>query len=105
MGGSAWQVASPESQRLDSGRLDAWCEELAERGTQSLLVVRNDRIVCEWYAPGRGPAQRHYTASLAKALVGGMSMLLALADGRIDVDDPAHKYIPAWKCHVAAKIS
>ena len=97
MKGFVWQTASPESQRMDAGRLDALCEGLAARGTQSLLVIRNDRIVCEWYAPGRGPSQRHYTASLAKALVGGMSLLLALADGRMDVDDPAHKYIPAWK--------
>jgi len=82
---------------MDAARLDAMCDELAERGTRSLLIVRRDRIVYEWYAPGRDASQRHYTASLAKTLVGGMSLLLALADGRMDVDDPACKYIPAWR--------
>ena len=92
-----WQVVAPESQRMAQARLDALCDGLAARGTKSLLVIRHDRIVYEWYAPGHGPDKRHYTASLAKALVGGMSLLLALDDGRMDVDDPACKYIPAWR--------
>ena len=92
-----WQMVSPESERMDRARLDDLCGTLAARGTKAFLVVRHDRIVYEWYAPGHGPSCRHYTASLAKALVGGMSLLLALNDGRIDVDDPACKYIPAWK--------
>ncbi len=92
-----WQTVYPESQRMDGRRLEAMRDTLAERGTRSLLVVRNDEILHEWYAPGRGRTARHYTASLAKALVGGMSLLLALADGRMDVDDPACKYIPAWR--------
>jgi CubicO group peptidase (beta-lactamase class C family) len=93
----AWRRASPESQRMGSDRLDALRDALAERGTRSLLIVRRDRIVYEWYASGRDAARRHYTASLAKALVGGMSLLLALADGRMGVDDPACRYIPAWR--------
>jgi CubicO group peptidase (beta-lactamase class C family) len=41
----------------------------------------------------------HYTASLAKALVGGMSLLLALNDGRLRVDDPVCRYVPRWRDH------
>ncbi|HDY87441.1 MAG TPA: hypothetical protein ENH82_04905, partial [bacterium] len=52
-----------------------------------------------WYAPGHGQKKRHGTASLAKALVGGMSLMLALNDGNIAVDDLACKYIPQWKDH------
>jgi len=36
----------------------------------------------EWYAPGWDADKKHGTASLAKALVGGMSLVLALDDGR-----------------------
>jgi CubicO group peptidase (beta-lactamase class C family) len=61
------------------------------------LVVRNGRIVYEWYSPDSGPNKRHGTASLAKALVGGVSLMLALQDSRLSVDDPAAKYIPAWR--------
>jgi len=55
--------------------------------------------VYEWYAPKHGPEKKHYTASLAKALVGGMSLMIALNDGRLSVDDPAWKHIPEWKDH------
>ncbi|HUT18484.1 MAG TPA: serine hydrolase [Anaerolineae bacterium] len=94
-----WQETSPADVRMDAVALDRLCDSLAERGTRSLLIVRRDRIAYEWYAPGRDAAQRHYTASLAKALVGGISLMLALADGRIGVDDLACKYIPAWRDH------
>ena len=87
----------PESLGLDGARLEALSQQLAARRTKNFLVVRHGQIAFEWYAPGSGPAQRHYTASLAKALVGGMSLLLALQDGCLKADDPAWKYIPAWK--------
>lgn len=93
----SWKTASPESQGIDRTKLDALRDDLAERATKAFLVVKNDRIVYEWYAPDHGPSQRHYTASLAKALVGGVSLLVALNDERIGVDDPAWKYIPMWK--------
>jgi len=72
-------------------------EVLKQRGTKTLLIVRNDQIVYEWYASGYSRATKHYTASLAKALVGGMSLLVALDDGRISVDDPAEKYVRQWR--------
>ncbi len=60
--------------------------------TTSMLVIQSGRTVYEW-----GANKPHYTASLAKALVGGMSLLVALNDGRMKPDDPAWKYIPAWR--------
>jgi CubicO group peptidase (beta-lactamase class C family) len=93
----SWQHASPENQGMSVDRLRALLEELVRRGTHGLLIVRNDHIVWEWYAPEWGPHRPHGTASLAKALVGGMSLMAALDEGRIHVDDPAWEYIPAWK--------
>ena len=92
-----WQTASPVDQGMNATLLEAMRRELARRNTKALLIVRNDRIVLEWYAEGHGPQKRHYTASLAKALVGGLSLALALNDGRIELEAPAAKYIPAWK--------
>jgi len=92
-----WQIVAPEKQRMSKTRFDALRDGLAEYGTKSLLVIRRDQIVYEWYAPGHGPDKPHYTASLAKALVGGLSLALTLNDGLLDVDDPACKYIPAWR--------
>jgi len=94
-----WQTASPESQGMSTAKLDALRDVLSARRTRTFLVVHHDKIVYEWYAPGYGPTKRHYTASLAKALVGGVSLMLALNDGRLAVDDPVWRYIPVWKDH------
>src|SRR5262249_25309781 len=72
-------------------------DELAKRKTRAFLVIRNDKIVYEWYAEGQGPAKLQGTASLAKALVAGLSLGVAVSDGRIKLDDPAMKYVPEWK--------
>lgn len=92
-----WKTASPESQGFSSKGFDLARKVLEAKGTKKLLVIRNDEIIYEWYAPEDGPAKRHYTASLAKALVGGMSLLLALNDGLLFPDSPACYYIPEWK--------
>ncbi len=96
-GNPPWRTEAPEAHGLDKAKLDAARDALARRDTKSFLVVRDGVIVYEWYAADHGPQKRHYTASLAKALVGGMSLLVALSDGRLDPDDPAWLYIPAWR--------
>src|SRR5438046_2558581 len=60
-----WQQAAPESQRMSGVKLDALKDELAQRKTRAFLVIRNDKIVYEWYADGQGPAKLQGTASLA----------------------------------------
>jgi len=95
--GWEWQTATPESQGMSSQKLDALKDSLAARKTKAFLVVRNDRIVYEWYAPGHGPTVKHYTASMAKAIVGGVSVGVALSDGLIALDDRAAKYVPQWR--------
>lgn len=89
--------ATPEESGLDRAKLGWVRERLAARGTANFLVLRRGKIAYEWYSASSGPAKPHSTASLAKALVGGMSLLVALNDGRIAPDDPAWKYIPEWK--------
>jgi len=92
-----WETAKPESLGLDGAKLEAMTKALAARRTKNFLVARGGRIIHEWYAADSGPQQRHYTASLAKAIVGGVSLTLALQDGRLAADDAAWKYIPAWR--------
>lgn len=97
--GFNWENAPPEEMGFSSGKLHAMRDTLAKYNTRSILVIRNDSIVLEWYAPEWDESRKHYTASLAKALVGGMSLLLALDDGRMNIDDPVCKFIPEWKNH------
>ena len=91
-----WRQGSPESQGFSPARLEALREGLVARSTKALLVIRNDTIVCEWYAPGQDANTRFGTASLAKALVGGVSFAVAMSDRRIGLDDPAARFIPQW---------
>jgi CubicO group peptidase (beta-lactamase class C family) len=92
-----WTNAYPEAEGFSSEKLYAMRDTLAGYNTTSILVIRNDKVVLEWYASGWSATRKHYTASLAKALVGGMSLSLALNDGLMHIDDPVCKYIPDWK--------
>lgn len=91
-----WDTVSPAAAGMNGAKLDALRRVLDAKRTRALLIVRHDKIVFEWYTPFRGASYRHGVASVAKALVGGMSLLVALNDGWIRLDDPALKYIPAW---------
>jgi CubicO group peptidase (beta-lactamase class C family) len=82
---------------LDTAKLESWRAALAAHGTTGLVVMRRGAIAFEWYADGWNADRPHGTASMAKALVGGASLLVAMSDGRISPDDLASKYIPAWK--------
>jgi CubicO group peptidase (beta-lactamase class C family) len=92
-----WRQVSPESEGMSSARLEALWDDLQSRRTTGLLVVRNDRIVFEKYAEGWDASKRHGTASMAKALVGGVVLAVAINDGLITLDDTAAEYIPAWR--------
>ncbi len=95
--GFQWQTASPESEGLSAAKLAELQAGLAARNTKALLVIRNDRVVWEWYAEGHSAAKIHYTASMAKALVGGLAAGLAITDGKLSLDDRAAKYIRQWQ--------
>jgi len=92
-----WRTASPESQGMSSMKLAALKDDLARRNTRAFLVVRNDNIVYEWYADDQSPTKLQGTASLAKAIVGGLSLAVAMTDGKIALDDPASRYAPEWR--------
>ncbi|MBM4018120.1 MAG: beta-lactamase family protein [Planctomycetes bacterium] len=92
-----WKAAAPESAGFSAEKLAALKQRLAAQRTKAWLVIRNDAIVQEWYAPDFSPTSTHYTASMAKAIVGGVSLAVAMSDGRLRLDDPACKFIPQWK--------
>jgi CubicO group peptidase (beta-lactamase class C family) len=87
-----WQTATPASQGLSQEKLDALRAGI-EKTSKALLVIRNDRIVYEWYAPDHSATKTHYTASMAKAIVGGLATAVAITDGKLSLDDKAAKYI------------
>ncbi len=92
-----WLSATPESQGMSKAKLDAIKDRLLKSKTDCFLVARNDKIVYEWYADDWNPTRPHGTASLAKALIGGLSLAVAMTDGKISLDDPAAKFIAQWR--------
>jgi CubicO group peptidase (beta-lactamase class C family) len=91
-----WQSATPDSAGMSKAKLDALKDELARRKTRAFLVIRNDKIVYEWYAAGHGPDQKHGVASLSKATVAGLALALLLGDRQLKLDTPVAELVPAW---------
>src|SRR5688500_18879417 len=91
-----WETATPESQGMSGNKLESVKDDLAARKTKALLVVRNDKIVCEWYAAGHGPNAKHGAASLSKAAVAGLALALVLGDGKVKLDTPVADLVAAW---------
>jgi CubicO group peptidase (beta-lactamase class C family) len=94
-----WQTASPANHGFSAAKLDALRDELASHGTKIFLLIRDDRILYEWYGAGHSATKPHYSASAAKALVGGTAVAIAISDGRLSLDDPAAKFVPQWRDH------
>jgi CubicO group peptidase (beta-lactamase class C family) len=96
-GGFEWQSASPESHAVSQEKLDGLKDGLAARGTKALFIVKNDRVIYEWYSAEHSAAKTHYTASMAKAIVGGLSTAVAISDGKLSISDYAAKYVTQWR--------
>jgi CubicO group peptidase (beta-lactamase class C family) len=92
-----WQTATPESRGFSSAKIEAFEHSLGEHHTQAFILIDDDHIIGEWYSPDFSAKKLHYTASMAKAVVGGVAAAVAISDGRMTLDDPAAKFIPQWR--------
>src|SRR4051794_3915979 len=65
-----------------------------------LIVIRNDRIIFEWYASGGGHGRNTSLmgtwSSVAKSLVGATSMAYAYDHCGLKDTDLVSTYIPSW---------
>ena len=92
-----FQTVAPESLGLDTGILQEHVDDLFRRGTEAYMIIYKDKIVCERYLPDWNRYKPHGIASASKGIIGGLSLMLAMHDGLIDIDDLACNYIPQWK--------
>jgi CubicO group peptidase (beta-lactamase class C family) len=94
----SWKYSTPEAQGMSGIKLSALIESLNEKGTKKLMIIKNDHIVVDWSEIGWADSVRgHYTASLAKAIVSGMSLAAAMDDGLLHLDEAACNHILQWK--------
>ena len=103
--GSPWNI---DLVNLESPAGKILLDAAQQSDTSALIVVKNGRLVFEYYSglsvrPGRkwwsilqGPTRLYGTASLAKPLVGSMALLVAVGDGLIDLEDSGAQYIEGW---------
>lgn len=92
-----WKTEKPEQHGFSTAKLDALRERLVAHKTKIFLLIHDDAIVYEWYGPDQSAVKPYGSASMAKALVGGTSVAVAMSDGRFTLDDRAAKFIPQWR--------
>ena len=92
-----WQEVAPAAEGLSGQVLKRIADHLAQHGTKAFVVVRGNHIAFEWYEARTGPNELFLTAAMAKAAPASLVMAIALSDGDLALDDPAWKFISAWK--------
>ncbi len=91
--------ATPESCGIESGRLQDMLQAL-ERDKQvnmhAITVLCDGKVICEAAAPGYDRSLPHITYSMCKSVV-GLAIGFLYDEGRIDLDEPAYRYLPQEK--------
>jgi CubicO group peptidase (beta-lactamase class C family) len=91
-----WQQSSPSEQGLDAGLLNDLVERLRseEMSVRSVVVVRNGRLVFEYYREGLGPLTLHDMRSATMCVVSTL-VGIALQKGLIrSVNQPIADFLP-----------
>lgn len=102
--GFAWRTVRPGAAGLDPRALRRVARDARRAGSTCLLVARGDRVAHEWYwrdgAVDEAVAGFSITKSVTSTLVG-----IAQAEGALDVDDRAARYIREWRGTPAAAVT
>ena len=96
-GQRAWERATPESQGLLAGEFERWTRDVEARDTAALLVIRNGKLVHEWYASGSGAHEPEHIASMAKGVAGGLALAVLATEGKLELDVPVADTLDVWR--------
>ena len=94
--GAEWETAEPASQGLSAEKLEKAREWLATHNSRSGLVVRHGRIVAEWYFRDATQSSKFAAYSTTKSL-SSMATGLAIADGKLGLNQPIGQHLPGIK--------
>lgn len=87
--------SAPEAQGVSSAALLEWVNALDQQieGMHSVMIVRHGRVIAEgWWTP-YDAQQNHVLYSLSKSFT-STAVGLAVAEGKLRVDDPVLKFFP-----------
>ena len=85
-----WPRATPAEAGMDAAGLTA-ARDYALTGGGAGCVIRGGRLVLDW-----GDTRQLFDLKSSTKAIGVTALGLALADGRISLDDPAAKYHPSF---------
>ncbi|MDL2252819.1 beta-lactamase family protein [Ruminococcaceae bacterium OttesenSCG-928-I18] len=94
--GRALPRATPEQMGVDSHLLECFCRELSEApdaNAHSLLILRNDHVICEGDFSPYHKDIWHVCHSLSKSFI-GTAAGIAVSEGLFHIDDPVVDYFP-----------
>jgi CubicO group peptidase (beta-lactamase class C family) len=94
-GGSVLPRSTPEAQGISSAAVLAFVDEADQKidHLHSFMLVRHGHVVAEgWWAPYDANT-RHELSSLSKSFT-SPAVGLAIADGKVSLDDPVLKFFP-----------
>jgi CubicO group peptidase (beta-lactamase class C family) len=94
--GKDWETATPESQGMTASGLDALKGLMQETGTRAGLVVRNGRVVSEWFWEDANVGTQFPVYSCTKSFASTAVGFLE-AERKLKLDQPAADFIPSWK--------
>lgn len=94
--GKQWDRVGTRAAGLDAERLKAIAADARAAHSDCLLVAHDGRLAAEWDFRGSGPSTAQDVFSVTKSIT---STLVGIAadDGDLRLDDPAARWIPAWR--------
>lgn len=92
-----WESAQPEAAGFDPAILSDLGNQMAELGTQALLIAKDGKIVHEYYAPDFGPNHRLWLSAAGKAIAASIALAVELDAGLVELDSLASQFIHSWQ--------
>ncbi len=92
---SGWRTSTPEEQGFDSVKLAEGLQDLKKKGVNinSLLIVRNGRIVLDAYFDPYNGSFPHKLASITKSVTSTL-VGIAIDQGKLQLDQPMVSFFP-----------
>ncbi len=89
---AAWETLPPGSLSWNSDSLDGLQQFLEENNTKAFLILKEGRIVVEWYYDNFTQDSLWYWASAGKTMTASL-IGVAQAEGLLDIQDPSSQYL------------
>ncbi|RPI28086.1 MAG: class C beta-lactamase-related serine hydrolase [Acidobacteria bacterium] len=92
-----WDPTAPAEVGIESSQLAGAVSDILKRNTHALVLVKNDKLIFEWYREGYSRNSRFPLAAAAKPLVGALLLAINVEQGVVSLDQPVSDYLPEWK--------